>query len=53
MKLKVGGNSWKMPFLVIDLNCRDIILGVPFFTRTKLILNSSDRLFYFKHKPFM
>lgn len=53
MNLKVEGNSVKIPFLVIDLNCRDIILGVSFLTRTKLILNSSDRMFCLKHKPFL
>lgn len=52
MNLKVEGNSVKILFLVIDLNCRDVILGVPFLTRTKLILNSSDRMFCFKQAFF-
>lgn len=51
IKVKIDSNTWKAEFLVTNLSCCDMILGVPFLTKTKLILNLSDEYCIFKHKP--
>lgn len=43
IKIKVDNNGWKIQFLVTNLDCCDMILGVPFFTKTKLILNLANK----------
>lgn len=51
LKIKIENNSWKVHFLVTNLDCCDMILGVPFFTKTKLILNLANKSCFFSHKP--
>lgn len=50
-KLRVSNFTWKVKFVVItDISC-DLVLGTPFISKTKLLLDLSNNCCYFKFKP--
>lgn len=51
VKIKIANFSWKIPFLVVENISFDVILGTPFISKTKFVLDLSCKIGYFKFNP--
>lgn len=51
IKIKISKFSWKVPFLVTNEFCGQVILGVPFLCKTQMVLDLNNKICHFRFKP--
>lgn len=51
VKVSVGQFTWKIKVRIIEDLATDCILGTDFITKSRLVLETAERCFYFKFRP--